>query len=122
MREKSIKALKNQGFSWLSLFYSPVMVAGGFFIARPSRIVVGGRLRTLGSAHSLLCGVSRRENSHLGYFRLLTEMVFERTLCPLRRVPRQLSQRASLLQFHLDIPNFSWDSIVGATNDPMSKT
>ena len=39
---------------------------------RGSRIVVCRRLRLLGSAYYLLCGVSRRENSTLCCFRLLT--------------------------------------------------
>ena len=39
--QKNKKALKNQGFSWLYLFYSPYLVAGrGFFIALRRRIVV----------------------------------------------------------------------------------
>ena len=43
----------------------------GFFIALPGRIVVCLRLRLLGSAYSLLCGVSLRENTTPWWFRLL---------------------------------------------------
>jgi len=42
----------------------------GFFIAHPSRIVVCHRLRLLGSAYSLLCGVSRREKVPQALFSL----------------------------------------------------
>ena len=73
--QKNKKALKNQGFSWLYLFYSPYLVAEvGFFIALHRRIVVCRRLDaslTLGSAYSLRLAVSLRQKQHSVVFALL---------------------------------------------------
>ena len=52
--------------------HPPSPAGVGLFIARPRRIVVRRRLRALGSADSLLCGVSLRENTAPRYFHSLT--------------------------------------------------
>jgi hypothetical protein len=77
--KKPQKPWRLLGFCDRHLFRSLNVVAEvGFFIARPSRIVLCRRLRTLGSAHSLLCGVSRHKNSTPCCFCLLTHSLRRR--------------------------------------------
>ena len=74
LAEHIVPKTKKQSIGLLSF-----LVAGvGFFIARPSRIVVCSRLRLLGLAYFLLCGVSRRENTTPWCFRLLTHSLCRR--------------------------------------------
>ena len=77
--KKPRKPWRLLGFCDLHLFRSQTLVAGvGFFIALPSRIVVCCRLRTLGSAHSLLGGVSFEKRTHCVLFSALTHSLRRR--------------------------------------------